>query len=259
MKAQLALSAVTAVLLMATAPLGGPTFAAAVAAAGLLVLIAAAPFTARLGVRPLLPAAAIGGIGVPVWRLFDATAGWHQLSAVLSAAVLGAFLLGLVSTRSTAITGVIATTLALALLVGMGTASLVTLRAGPAGFRWTIAVLALGVLAPVAAAVAERVGAARLAAAAAVVAGGAVAGVLVAVARPPFEAPVAVGTAVAAGASVWAAQLLVRDAAASNSGEEAPGVPYAATGQDWLHPVPFGVGLLLTATLVALLASLLQA
>lgn len=221
--------------MLATVPGGGTAFAVAVVIFALYALGYGALVLGHSGQRPLLPAAAIAGVGLPVAAAWWPSSGWEMVPGAVAAMVLGAFAVTILSRRRRGVASAIGVTLALGLLVGVGSSGLLLLRSAPRGFRWTVTALVL-VLAPHAAgAVARRGLRPGDAEAVRVITAGAVAGGVLAFVGPPLTPPVvAVLAVLALGASYAAAvfgQVLVAMAAA------APGQAGLGWTIDWLAAV----------------------
>lgn len=199
----------TAVVLAAAA--GGVTVVAVVAViVGLAAVIDGARLFGRLGARPVLPAAALPVVALPIAAAGDPVTIWARIGSWYAAAlVLAALLLLLAGRRHHATLG-LGSTMALAALAGLGAVSLVLLAAVPDGAMWLVAVVLLMAAGDVpdraARAVLTRRGRggpalARIAAAAAL-AGTVFAAAGVATALSAMVSPVGV---VVVGAAVWLA------------------------------------------------------
>jgi hypothetical protein len=188
---------------LVTLPGGGRWFAAAVLLWGGVVLLE----LAVTGHRPLVPAAAVGGIGPPVGMLTVGQMTWDGLPLVMAAMLLAAFVLALVSPRRRDLTTTLAATVLPALVVGLGTAGVLVLRSATAGFRWTLGMVAAAAVPVVLGALAGR-SAAGAEHAVRVVSGGAIGGALLFGLSPPFGVVTAVVLAGAGLAAGWAATVL---------------------------------------------------
>jgi hypothetical protein len=144
----------------------GPGAVAAVAiAAAVLGLLDAVRLFGRAGARPVLPAAAIPGVALPVLAALEpaqSAASWGRIGEVFAVAVLAGFALVLVFGRRRRVVVGLGAAFAAGLLVGLGAASIVLLYALPGGLTWLLALLALAVAAdatgPVVAAIEARRG-----------------------------------------------------------------------------------------------------
>jgi hypothetical protein len=220
---------------LVTLPGGGRWFAAAVLLWGGVVLLE----LAVAGHRPLVPAAAVGGLGPPVGVLTMGQMTWDGVPMVMAAMLLAAFVLALVSARRRTITLTLGATVLPALVVGLGTAGVLVLRSATAGFRWTLGMVAVAAFPVVLGALAGRSAAAGTEPAVRVVSGGAVCGALLFGLSPPFGAVTAVVLAGVGLAAGWAATVL----AAVIAGQDADVVP------------PGGRAAVLTALAAPLLAA----
>jgi hypothetical protein len=215
--------------------LGPGPFAVALTVLAALVLVDAGGLLARAEARPILPVALIPGLGMPVLAALRPRAAWEALPLLVAGAFAAAFLLALVFGRRKGIAHAVGATLVVGLVVGLGSGSLLLLRALPHGFRW---VLAFGLIAaaadlggPLHAALARRTQGGRAVRAEVdllgpvlAAAGSALAlGVLL---RPPLVAPVvALLALVALTAALGTADLhraLVADAHAAPVGAASP-------------------------------------
>lgn len=237
-------------VLVVTLPLGGRLFAGAVVLTGLAALIELAAAMARGGLRPVVPAAAVGGVGVAVLQLFGADAGWEQVPGALAAAVLVGFLIALLSPRSTGITAALGATVLVGLLVAMGTIGLLELRQLPEGFRWSAAAVALVVIPAITAVVARRFSDDALLLGARIVAAGAVGGILATALNPPFSIVTAAVTTVLGGVAAAGGRLLL-PALSGGAADAGPG-PADCIGDEALL-----AGVLLAAGAVFLLTTVL--
>jgi hypothetical protein len=232
-----------------TLPAGGRWFGLAVvfaAAVALLCFIGAFDAT---GPRPVLIAAAVAGVGVPVRLVVEPDAGLNAVPALVSAMLLTAFVVLVVSRRRREVTTVLALTMAGALIVGLGAGSLILLRGLQYGFRWALAALLLPLAMEAAALLGRRLrpDEPSAAPAARVVAAAAAAGGLFAAANPPMT-PVATGGLTAlCGAAAYAGTMLERAVAS-----ETPAADPAGTGLRWF------AGVLLATPAGYLLALALQ-
>lgn len=188
---------------------GAGVFWVLVVAVAAIVLVDLARLLTLAGSRPVLPAALVGGIGLPVAAGLWPDAGWEAVGAFTAGAFLLACLLVLLFGRRRRVVEGLSSTVLVGLMVGLGATSLIVLRSLPDGHRW---VLGLGLVVVAAdcgppllttalrrgrpAARAPRPGLARgvLALLAALLAGVVVAVVL----RPPFGVLTAAGFALVA-------------------------------------------------------------
>jgi hypothetical protein len=217
-----------------------------VAAAGVVALDACV-LLAGAGHRPVMPAALVTSVVLPLTVMFDPRSGPGRVPAWLAAGTLAAFGLVIVSPRRRGIGVALGVTLLAALLVGLGTSLLLGLRGLPDGFRWVLGFLLLTLVAELAGLlpatlarrrasrppVGQRATAARAAAAASVAI---TALVLAVVLDPPFS-PEAGGLL---GVVAWTASLLAAGLGRMLSAKPAPAggpAPAAAGG-----PAPAGPG-----------------
>lgn len=188
---------------------GAGAFWVVVVSVGALVLVDLVRLLTLAGSRPVVPAALVGGVGLPVAAGLRPDAGWEAVGAFTAGAFLLACLLVLLFGRRRRVVEGLSSTVLVGLMVGLGATSLIVLRALPDGHRW---VLGLGLVVVAAdcgpplltaalrrgrpAGRAPRPDLARavLALVAALVAGVVVAAVL----RPPFGVLTAAGFAVVA-------------------------------------------------------------
>lgn len=134
--------ALTAVVLAAAA--GGATVVVAVAVlVGLAAVLDGARLFGRLGARPVLPAAALPVVALPIGAADDPTTIWARIGSWYAGAlVLAALLLLLAGRRHRATLG-LGSTMALAAVAGLGAVGLVLLAAVPDGAAWLVAVALL--------------------------------------------------------------------------------------------------------------------
>lgn len=153
----LGLAAVAALLV------GPAALAVLVVAVGAVALIDLSSVLARSGARPVLPAALVPGVAMPLLialevagepagagRLAEDAWGWDRAPEMFAVALILGFALVLVFGRRSGATAGVGATMTASLVVGLGTSSLLLLRALPDGFRWTAALLALVLAADVA-------------------------------------------------------------------------------------------------------------
>ncbi len=93
--------------------------------------------------RPVLAVAAIPGLLLPAAIAFDAPIGWSDLSAWFAGSLLALFAVLLLSGRRWGVVDVLGVTLLATLVVGLGAASLLMLRAEAEGLRLAGLVIAL--------------------------------------------------------------------------------------------------------------------
>ena len=235
-----------------TLPLGGRPFAAAVVLAGLVAVVELTGALAKGGLRPVVPAAAVGGVGVAVLQLFGVRAGWEQVPGALATAVLLGFLIALVSPRSSGITAALGATAMVAMLVSMGTIGLLGLRGLPNGFRWAGAVLALVGVPAAVGLVGRRFAPDALLAGARIVAAGAVGGVLATALNPPFSIVTAAITTLLGAAAAAGGRLLLPALGRGSAPDDGP-----PAGEDAVAAEAVLAGALLAAAAVFLLTTVL--
>jgi hypothetical protein len=154
---KIVVSVALAVLLLGGLLAGAGWFAAAVVAVAAATLVDLGGLFARAGARPVLVAAAIPAVGLPVAVALDPETAWDRLPAFVAAGFLAAVLLVLVFGRRRTVTAGLGATMAVALLVGLGAACLLLLLALPDGLRWVLGVGVVVAAADVSAAVPLRV------------------------------------------------------------------------------------------------------
>lgn len=206
--ARLAVGCVLAVAAAVAMAAGARPFGVLVALLAAAILVEVSAMMGRDGARPVLPAAAIPALGLPLAAAFAPEGTWERLPVFLVGMLLAGFVLLLVGGRRHRVTEALAGTCLAGTVIGLGAGSLVLLRVVPGGFAWVLATLLLAAVpAAVMWAARELAGQpARIAAAAAVVAVGIVAGVLIAVYDAALSPTVIVGLA----AIGWAAGVLGR-------------------------------------------------
>ena len=206
--ARLAVGGVLAVAAAVTVSAGTRPFGVLVALLAAVLLVELSDILGRDGARPVLPAAAIPALGLPLTAVVTPDGTWERLPVFLAGMLLAGFALLLVGGRRRRVTEALAGTCLAGTVIGLGAGSLVLLRALPGGFAWALATLLLTAIpAAVVWTARELVGQpARITAAAALVAVGIVAGVLIAVYDPALSPTVIVGLAVIG----WAADVLAR-------------------------------------------------
>ena len=231
-------------------PMGGRVFGSAVVLLAAVALLGFATAFAAAGPRPVLAGAGVAGLGIPLRLVLTPQDQFEPVPALLSAMVLVAFGLLIVSGRRSDITTALGATAVCGLVVGLGAGGLILLRSVQHGFRWALAVVVLTLIPEVAAALAPRVrpGITGVAQAARVVLIAAITGGLLAAANPPMTPAAGIATAVICAAAAYAAaqleQAVAAEAPASRAGDVA--------GIRW-----FG-GLLLAAPAVYLVATVMQ-
>jgi hypothetical protein len=124
--------------------LGPMAFAVAVVLVAALVLFDVSGLLARSQARPVVLVAAVPALGLPIAAAADPVSGWERLPLYFAGTVLAAFALVLVFGRRRRVVAGLGATAFVALLVGLGAASLLLLRGLDLGFRW---VLGFGLLA----------------------------------------------------------------------------------------------------------------
>lgn len=177
--------------------LGPGPFAVVLTLVAVVALVDLTGVLSRAAARPILPAALIPAVGLPVTVGVRPDLGWDLVPLFVAAGFVVTFLFALLFGRRRGIVQGAGTTVLAGLIVGLGAASLVLLRGLPGGFRW---VLAFGLIAaaadlggPVVAAVQARRGGGHPAEgglAAGVVAAVLTAAVLLVALRPTLSLPV---------------------------------------------------------------------
>lgn len=242
---------VVLLLLVASVGGGGRPFGFAVLVAAAVALLHVSEALDATGPRPILAAAAVAGLGVPLWLLVDRDARLEIVPPFIAAMVLATFLLSMLVGRRSDLTRVVSATFLSGLLVAMGAGGLALLRESRAGARWTVALLLLILLPEAAAVVALRLRGMSLTAREAVrfVTAAAVGGALLAIAGRPLTPGVTAAMVAVALAAMYAAALLHRVVRAeSAAADQAAGLALRPT-----------LALLLAAPLVFLLAAAVQA
>jgi hypothetical protein len=139
------------VAVVAAALIAGHTpFAVAVVLVGLAGLVDLSDLLARASRRPILPAALVPALGLPLVVLRGPDVGWEQFSGFVAGGFLVAFVALLLFGRRREVTATLGATMVAGLVAGLGGASLLLLHALPEGFRWVLGLLALVVAADVA-------------------------------------------------------------------------------------------------------------
>lgn len=149
-------SALLGVLALAGLLLGASWFAGVVVALAAATLVDLGGLLARAGVRPVLLAAAVPAVGLPVAIAVEPEAGWERLPAFVTVGFLTAVVLVLVFGRRRHVTAGLGATMVSALVVGLGAASLLLLAALPDGVRWVVGVGVVVAAADIGAAVSLR-------------------------------------------------------------------------------------------------------
>jgi hypothetical protein len=124
--------------------LGPGPFAVVLTLVAVVALIDLTGVLSRAAARPILPAALIPAVGLPVTVGFRPDLGWDLVPPFVAGGFLITFLFALLFGRRRGIVQGAGTTVLAGLIVGLGAASLVLLRGLPGGFRW---VLAFGLIA----------------------------------------------------------------------------------------------------------------
>ena len=231
-------------------PFGGRVFGLAVVVMAALALLVFGAALDAAGPRPVLAAAAVAGLGIPIRLVLQPQEHFEPVPALLSAMVLTAFGLLIISRRRSDITAAVGATVVCGLVVGLGAGGLILLRSVQHGFRWALAVVLLTLLPEVGAVVAQRrrPGVAGIGQAARIVLLAAVAGGLLAAANPPVTLVVGVAAALMCTAAAYAAVQLEQAVAAEAAGRRSAG----ARGIRWVG------GVLLAAPAVYLVATVVQ-
>jgi hypothetical protein len=117
--------------------LAGPTvFAVVVVVAAALVMLDVTSLLARARVRPVLAVAAVPGLALPLVASATPLTAWRWVPGWLAAAFLIGCVLVIVFGRRERVGAALGATIFVSLVVGVGAASLLALRALPDGFRW---------------------------------------------------------------------------------------------------------------------------
>lgn len=133
-------SAVLGVLVLAGLFLGASWFAGVVVVVAAATLVDLGGLLAKAGARPVLLAAAVPAVGLPLAVAVDPEAGWERLPTFVTIGFLAALVLVLVFGRRRAVTAGLGATVVSALVVGLGAGCLLLLAALPAGVRWIVGV-----------------------------------------------------------------------------------------------------------------------
>lgn len=197
--------------------LGPVPFAFALAAIAVFVLADLSALLSRAAARPILPAALVPAVGLPVGVAVWPEAGWDLVPPFVAVGFLATFLFALLFGRRRGIVQGAGTTMLAGLVVGVGAASMVLLRGLPHGARWVLAFVLIVGAADIGALLAARFGGGWGADGdleeshllGSLVSAIAVAGVLLLVLRPPLGPAVvallalAALTAAVGGADLW--------------------------------------------------------
>lgn len=146
---------------LAALVIGPVPFAVALTLIAVLALVDLSGVLTRAAARPVLPAALIPAVGLPVAVAFQPDLDWDLVPPFVAAGFLVAFLFALMFGRRRGIVEGAGTTMLAGLVVGLGTASLVLLRNLPHGFRWVLALLVVVTASDVAGPLWERFGPSR--------------------------------------------------------------------------------------------------
>lgn len=251
MTQKVAPSLVALALLLASVNGGGRPFAFAVLVAAAVALLHVSAALDATGPRPIVAAAAVAGLGVPLRLFVDPELRLDTVPGFVAAMVLTAFVLAMIAGRRADVSRAVSATFVVGLLVALGSGGLLLLRESRAGLRWTVALLALIVIPEAAAIVALRVRGMALTAREAVrfVAAAAVGGALLAIAGRPLTPGVTAAMVAVCLVALYAGAILQRVVRAeSAAADQAAGLVLRPT-----------VALLLAAPLVFLLATATQA
>lgn len=224
---------------------GPQPFAVVVVVFATLLLVDLSSVLGAAGPRPVVLAAAVPGVGLPVLVALRPDQGWTATPGLVAGGLLATFLVVLVFGRRHDVTDVLGATMLGGLVVGLGTGGLLLLRSLPDGFPWTLGVVAVVVTVEVVRQVATARMESTLAAGATVAAAFLTGGVLLTVADPPFT--------LAATAGVTAVALLAT--ATAGLVRESLDDALAATAADRGTRLPPGAGVLTTVALPVLLAA----
>lgn len=188
--------------LAATAVAGGWPYLVAVLTSAVVALVGLQGGLAAAGERPVLLAAAVAGVGTPLWAFADPGAQLGRLPLLTAATLLLAFVLLFAGPRRRGVTLAVGATTLAGTLVGLGAGALVLLSGPDAGTPWAVTLVALVLVGEIAAWAAARSGRAEVAGPARYVSYGVVAGGAVG-----LFAPVSVPAAAVLVAGVVAATL----------------------------------------------------
>lgn len=244
-------SFVAVALLLLSVTRGGRPFAFAVLVAAAVALLHISAALDATGPRPIVAAAAVGALGVPLRLLVDPNLRLDTLPGFIVAMVLTAFVAAMIAGRRSDIARAISATFVCGLLVALGAGGLLLLRESRAGLRWTVALLLLILVPEAAAFVALRARGMTLTAREAVrfVAAAAVGGALLAIAGRPLTPGRTAALVAVCLAAMYAGALVHRVVRAeSAAADQAAGLALRPT-----------VALLLAAPLVFFLATATQA
>lgn len=239
-----------AVLLLGSARFGSEVFAVVVVVLAVAGLVDLVGLLSRVGMTPVVPAAAVPALVLPILAAVDPGTVLDRLPGAAAALIICSFSLVLLFGRRRGVTGAVAATALVGLVVGVGATSLVALQGAADGTAWLFGVVVLITVAEMAAAVVEarRVnGASMMRVVAAAVAGLALSFVLPTLSRTSLLA-VALVVALASDAG---GRLRTAEAAGMATSDEAGAARSGAFNAL--------VGLLLAAPAVYLLAEAVRA
>ncbi|MDQ3708012.1 MAG: hypothetical protein M3387_01650 [Actinomycetota bacterium] len=140
--ARLAAGGGLAVLATVTLPSGLGPFGLLVALLAAVVLVELSDTLGRDHARPILPAAAIPALGLPLAAIVAPDGIWEWLPVFLAGMLLAGFAL-LLAGRRDRVTEALAGTCLAGTVIGLGAGSLVLLRAAPGGYALALATLLL--------------------------------------------------------------------------------------------------------------------
>lgn len=143
--------------------LAGPVaFAVVVLVMALGTLLDLSAVLRRAGASPIVPAALIPGLGLPVRVALGEEAGWESVSEFVAVGFFAAAFLALLFGRRSRVTEGLGATLLSGLVVGVGAGTLLLLRELAGGFRWTLGLVLLVTAAALSAPLARAIGPAAL-------------------------------------------------------------------------------------------------
>jgi hypothetical protein len=140
-------SIAVALTLLVAAMLGAVAFAVVTIALAGLVLLDLSGALAQAGARPVVLAAAVPGLALPIVVAATDLDGWTSIADYFALMLLLAFALVIVFGRREGVTAAVGATALTALVAGLGGVGLLLLRALPDGFRWVAGVAVLTVAA----------------------------------------------------------------------------------------------------------------
>jgi hypothetical protein len=140
-------SIASALILLVAAMLGAVPFAVATIVLAGLVLLDLSGALAKAGARPVVLAAAVPGLVLPIVVAATDLDGWTAIADYFALMLLLAFGLIIVFGRREGVTAAVGATALTALVAGLGAVGLLLLRELPDGFRWVAGVAALTVAA----------------------------------------------------------------------------------------------------------------